>query len=84
MENTPSHDPRSTYILAEGKRPGKARIVNRGTIRDVKKNAIKIHGVPGRGYPDITGQGLVNLTGIQCLDVLAGDRGEILTLQHRS
>ena len=44
MENTRSHDPRSTYFLVEGKRPGEARIVNWGTVRDVKKNVIKYTG----------------------------------------
>ena len=30
----------------------------------LRKKCDYIHGVPRRGYPDITGQGLINLTGI--------------------
>ena len=46
MEDTQSRDPGSTYFLAEGKRPGEDRIVNQGTDRNVKKNAINYTGFP--------------------------------------
>ena len=45
-----SCDPGLTYFLAEGKRPSKVKVANRGTIRDAKKKTIDMDGVSGSGY----------------------------------